>query len=407
MLTSIPTADPTWRSMSDNSLAATSVVTAKQTSPPTEPQSGGVASTANKSPAPEKRRTILRRLVPAALIASVVGGAAYAGFEYWTQWRFEVSTDDAYVQADVVSIAPQVAGNITSLLVNDNQHVKAGQVLAIIDQSDYRAAVDQATAGVQQAQAAITTNEAEIAQQKAVISEAQATIDSDKAAEVFAAQNNQRFGTLANEGYGSVQNEQQATSQIASAKATVAKDEASLDAAQKQVVTLTDQLKQARAMLAQSQATLQQAQINLGYTTITSPVDGVIGDRTVRMGQYVQPGTQLLAVVPLAKTYVVANFKETELADVHHGQPVSIEVDTFSDDAVRGYVDSIAPASGQEFALLPPDNATGNFTKIVQRVPVKIYIDPGDPFAGRLRPGMSVIATIDIRSVPSVRRQTP
>ncbi len=407
MLTSISTADPTWRAARDNSFAAAGIPTAKQQSYPAELPSKGAAGMLGKPPAPKKRLRIPRHLVPAVLITAMVAASGYAGWKYWTEWRFEVSTDDAYVQADVVSIAPQVAGNVTSMLVNDNEQVKAGQVLAIIDQRPYQAAVDQAKANVEQAQAAIATNEAEIEQQKAVVSEAQATIEADKAAEVFAEQNNKRYGTLANEGFGSVQDEQQAVSQIASAKANVAKDEAALDAAQKQIVTLTAQLKQARAMLAQSEATLRQAQINLGYTTITSPVDGVIGDRTLRVGQYAQPGTELLAVVPLASIYVIANFKETELADVHHGQAASLEIDTFSDAAVRGYVDSIAPASGQEFSLLPPDNATGNFTKIVQRIPVKIYIDPRDPYAGRLRPGMSVIATIDIRKSASARGQTP
>ncbi|HEY9212642.1 MAG TPA: HlyD family secretion protein, partial [Ancylobacter sp.] len=294
-------------------------------------------------------------------------------------------------------IAPQVAGNIATLLVDDNQPVKAGQVLAVIDQRDFQAAVDQAKAGVEQSQAAIATTTAELAQQQAAINEAQATIDADKASEVFAEQNNQRFGTLAKDGYGSVQNAQQATAQVASAKALVTKDVAALDAAQKQIATLTAQLAQAKATLAQSQAVLQQAQINLGYTTITSPADGVVGDRTLRLGQYVQPGTQLLAIVPLARTYVVANFKETELAQVRAGQPVDISVDTFDGEVVHGFVNSLAPASGQEFALLPPDNATGNFTKIVQRIPVKISIDPADPLAGKLRPGMSVTATIDIR----------
>ncbi len=142
---------------------------------------------------------------------------------------------------------------------------------------------------------------------------------------------------------------------------------------------------------------MQQARINLGYTTITSPVDGVVGDRTLRLGQYVQPGTQLLAIVPLAKIYVVANYKETQLAEVRAGQPVVLEIDAFPGKRVRGRVDSLAPASGQEFALLPPDNATGNFTKIVQRIPIKIAVDSSDPLAGKLRPGMSVTATIDTR----------
>ncbi|MBS0251936.1 MAG: HlyD family secretion protein [Proteobacteria bacterium] len=352
-----------------------------------------------------------RHILIAAVAAAIIGGGIYAGWKYWTEWRFEVSTDDAYVQADVVAIAPQVSGDISALYVDDNQHVKAGQVLAVIDQRDYKAAVDQAKAGVKQAEAVIATDQAQIVEQQAVVSEAEATIKADEATEKYAEQNDKRFGTLANEGYGSVQAEQQAASQIGTAQATLAKDKAALTAAQKQIVTLTAELRQARAMLSQNNATLEQAEINLGYTTITSPVDGIIGDRTVRVGQYAQPGTELLAVVPLKKAYVVANFKETELAEVRPGQPVTIAVDTFDDETVQGYVGSIAPASGQEFALLPPDNATGNFTKIVQRIPVKIYIDPNDPFAGKLRPGMSVIATIDThRKTPAsapVAKQAP
>ena len=154
-------------------------------------------------------------------------------------------------------------------------------------------------------------------------------------------------------------------------------------------------------MVAQQEANLHQAELNLGYTTITAAVDGTVGVRTVRAGQYVQAGTQLMAVVPLHAVYVVANFKETQLTDVKPGQPVTIGVDTFPDAIVHGTVDSIAPASGQEFALLPPDNATGNFTKIVQRVPVKLRIDPQDPLLGRLRPGMSVEPTIDTRGAPA------
>ncbi len=383
-------------------IAALNIETAERTQPPKD-LPAGVAGVADHAPPPAKRGPFLRHLLLAALATTAIGGGTWAGWTYWTDWRFDVSTDDAYVQADVVSIAPQVAGNIASLFVGDNQHVKAGQVLAIIDQRDYQAAVDQAKAGVQQAQAAITTNEAQIAQQQANISEVKATIEADKAAEVFAEQNNQRYGKLAADGYGSVQNAQQAQSQIASTKAVVAKDEAALDAAQQQIMTLNAQLAQAKAALARSRAVLQQAEVNFGYTTLTSPVDGVVGDRTLRVGQYAQPGTELLAVVPLAATYVVANYKETQLADVHAGQPVSLAVDTFPGVTVRGFVDSLAPASGQEFALLPPDNATGNFTKIVQRIPVKIDIDPSDPLAGRLRPGMSVTPTIDTHTT-SVRK---
>ena len=344
--------------------------------------------------APPTRR--LRRILLTAAAAAAFCAATYAGREYWTVWRFQELTDDAYVQADVVAIAPKVTGYLTTVSVGDNQRVKAGDVLAVIDQRDYQAAVDQATADVAVAQAAIGTIKAELDEQNALIDEANATIKADQATAVYAEQNNQRFGTLAKSGYGTIQDAQQAASQIASANAQVAKDNAALQAARTQVETLNAQLAEASATLQHNQAVLNQAELNLGYTVLRAPVDGVVGARQLRVGLYVQPGMQLLAVVPLAQTYIVANYKETQLADVEPGQPVSIDVDTFNGVSVRGTVDSVSPASGQEFALLPPDNATGNFTKIVQRIPVKIAIDRTDPLAGRLLPGMSVTATIDV-----------
>jgi len=349
------------------------------------------------APPPGRARMSVLRcgLIGAAAIAALVVGAGL-GWEYWTAWRFEEATDDAYVQADIVTIASQVAGYLATVNVTDNQPVKAGDVLATIDQRDYRAAVDQAKADVAAAEASIRSIEAQLVEQHALIDEANATTEADKALEIFAEQNNKRFGTLADTGYGTVQDAQQAESQIGAAAGTVAKDKAALEAAKAEVGTLQAQLAGARATLEHNQAALEQAEINLDYTTLRAPVDGVVGMRQLRVGLYVQPGTQLLAVVPLARTYVVANYKETQLADVKPGQPVRIDVDTFAGVPVRGSVQSIAPASGQEFALLPPDNATGNFTKIVQRIPVKIAIDRTDPLAGRLLPGMSVTTTIEI-----------
>jgi membrane fusion protein (multidrug efflux system) len=180
-------------------------------------------------------------------------------------------------------------------------------------------------------------------------------------------------------------------------QATLDHDRAAVAAAEKQIDVLNTQLAEARAILGFKQAGLQQAELNEGYTTITAPVDGTVARRTVRVGQYVQAGTQLMGLVPLQAVYVVANYKETQLTDVRTGQPVALQVDTFPGATVRGVVNSIAPASGQEFALLPPDNATGNFTKIVQRIPVKITIDPDDPLIGQLRPGMSVEPTINTK----------
>jgi membrane fusion protein, multidrug efflux system len=344
--------------------------------------------------APPRR---LRRILLGAVAALALCAVAYAGEQYWIVWRFQESTDDAYVQADVVTIAPKVTGYLATVSVADNQPVKAGDVLAVIDQRDYQAAVDQAKADVAVAQASIGSIKAQLDEQNALIDEANATIKADEATAVYAEQNNQRFGTLAKTGYGTVQDAQQAASQIASANAVVAKDKAALQAAQTEIETLNAQLGEANATLQHNQAALDQAELNLGYTVLRAPVDGVVGMRQLRVGLYVQPGMQLLAVVPLAETYIIANYKETQLADVEPGQPVSIDVDTFDGVSVRGKVDSVAPASGQEFALLPPDNATGNFTKIVQRIPVKIAIDRTDPLAGRLLPGMSVTATIDIK----------
>ncbi|MCX5495718.1 HlyD family secretion protein [Kaistia dalseonensis] len=345
---------------------------------------------------PAPKPLIARRAILAVAVIAVLGVGAYLGWQYWAVWRFEQATDDAYVQADVVAIAPQVAGYLASVEVADNQHVKAGDVLATIDQRDYQAAVDQASADVAQAQAAIAGVGAELNEQHALISEATATINADQAAELYAEQNNRRFGTLATNGFGTVQDAQQATSQINAAKATVTKDQAALAAATAQIDTLNAQRAAAEATLQHNQAALDKAKLNLGYTVLRAPVDGVVGMRQLRVGLYVQPGQQLLALVPLGQTYIVANYKETQLADVYPGQPVRIDVDTFAGTPVRGKVQSIAPASGQEFALLPPDNATGNFTKIVQRIPVKIAIDRTDPLAGRLLPGMSVTTTIEV-----------
>jgi membrane fusion protein (multidrug efflux system) len=342
-----------------------------------------------------KRRSRTPLLVGASLI--VFAGAAYFGWQYWTVGRFEVSTDDAYVQADNVTIAPRVSGYIDAMLVGDNEMVKTGQVLARIDDRDFKVALDQARADVTAAEAAVASKQASLDMQQSIIDGAQATVDVDQANQTFAEQDDRRYASLADTGYGTLQNAQQAASRIAAARATVARDAASLVTATKQVDLLKADLAQAKATLAHDQAVQRQAEVNLSYTTITAPASGVVGNRTLRVGQYVQAGAQLVAIVPTSAVYVIANFKETQLTDVRPGQPAEIGVDMFPGVVAHGRVDSLAPASGQEFALLPPDNATGNFTKIVQRIPVKITLDPGSPLADQLRPGMSVYPTIETR----------
>jgi membrane fusion protein (multidrug efflux system) len=231
-----------------------------------------------------------------------------------------------------------------------------------------------------------------------VIDAAKATVGVDQATATFAGQENKRYTDLAATGYGSVQNAQQAQSRIAGAQAAIQRDTANLASALKQVDLLEAEIVQSNATLAHAEAVQSQAELNLDYTSIVAPIDGVVGNRTLRTGQFVQAGTQLMSVVPVAGAYVVANFKETQLTDVHEGQTVDIAVDMFPGQIVHGRVDSIAPASGQEFALLPPDNATGNFTKVVQRIPVKIALNRDNNSPVELRPGMAVIPTIETRA---------
>jgi membrane fusion protein, multidrug efflux system len=346
----------------------------------------------------------LRKVLMAGAAVAVLAGAAWYGFDYWTVGRYLVSTDDAYVQADNTTIAPKVSGYLSEVLVGDNERVKAGQVLARVDPRDFAVVLDQAGADVAAARAAITSKEAQLGVQQAVIDAATATVDVDQATANFAAQENKRYTDLASTGYGSVQNAQQAQSRIAGAKAAIARDTANLASALKQVDLLKAEIVQANAALLRTQAAQRQAELNVEYTSITAPIDGIVGNRTLRTGQYVQAGTQLMSVVPAAGAYVVANFKETQLTDVRAGQPVDIAVDMFPGQVVHGRVDSVAPASGQEFALLPPDNATGNFTKVVQRIPVKIALDADNGAGIELRPGMSVIPTIETKSQALDRR---
>jgi membrane fusion protein, multidrug efflux system len=338
-----------------------------------------------------------RQLLMVSAAAAVLTGAAWGGWNYWTIGRFQVSTDDAYVKADTTVIAPKVSGYLREVLVGDNEPVAAGQVLARIDERDFKVALDQAKADVAAARASIASKQAQLETQQTVIDAARATLDVDTATATFAHQENKRYTDLAATGFGSVQNAQQAQSRIAGAKATTLRDVANLASAIKQVDLLKADINQAAAALARTEATQSQAELNLGYTTIIAPIEGVVGNRTLRVGQFVQAGTQLMAVVPADGAYVVANFKETQLTGVRKGQAVAIGVDMFPGRVVHGHIDSIAPASGQEFALLPPDNATGNFTKVVQRIPVKISLDH-DNAAIDLRPGMSVTPTIETRT---------
>jgi membrane fusion protein (multidrug efflux system) len=350
------------------------------------------------------KRGWARKLLIGTAAGAVLAGAAYYGHDYWTTGRFVVSTDDAYVQADSVAISPKISGYLSAVAVSDNEPVRAGQVLARVDDRDYAVALRQAEADVEAAKAAVAAKNAAIDTQQATVASANATIEVDHANQTFAEQENTRYAQLAANGNGTVQNAEQAASRVSGARAAVQRDVAARLAATSQVETLKAELAQAGAALDHAIAVRDQAKLNLEYTIIVAPADGVVGNRTLRVGQYVQAGTQLMNIVPRAQSYVVANFKETQLTDVRPGQPVDIDVDMFPGRVLHGHVDSLSPATGQTFALLPPDNATGNFTKIVQRLPVKIVLDADSAGTGELSPGMSVTPSINTKPVAPITR---
>jgi membrane fusion protein, multidrug efflux system len=350
----------------------------------------------------------MRRWFKRALFSLFVvlgaGAAGGFGYHYWTVGRFREATNDAYVKADSTTIAPKISGYIAEVLVEDNQPVRAGQVLARIDAHDFQTALDEAAADVAAAHADIANIDAQIALQQSVIAQAEATIAADQAALAYAKEEAQRDHRLVGSGAVTVKSTQQADSDYQQRGALLRRDQAALVAARQQRTVLETARAKAETQLQHNEAVRRQAALNLGYATITSPIAGMVGARSLRVGQYVQAGTQLMAVVPLQSVYVVANFKETQLTDVRDGQPAEISIDGFPGVTLKGHVDSLAPASGLEFALLPPDNATGNFTKIVQRIPVKIVLDADPALAGLLRPGMSVESVIDTKATVLARK---
>jgi len=343
----------------------------------------------------------------ALALALTLGIAAVAdlGYDYLTTGRYLESTDDAYVKADSTIISPKVSGYIAQVLVGDNQPVKAGQLLARIDDRDFKAALDQAHADVAASEAAVRNLEAQIALQQPIIEQGTADVAAAEANLQFAQEEQVRYDGLMKTGSGTIQRAQQTDAALREKIAQLQHGKSGLLAAQRKVDVLTTERAKAVAQLDRARAVEAQAALNLSYTKITAPVEGTVGARSLRVGQFVQAGTQLMAVVPLDGVYVVANFKETQLTHVRNGQPVEIQIDSFHGTKLRGHVDSLSPASGLEFALLPPDNATGNFTKIVQRVPVKIVLDD-HTLTGLLRPGMSAEPTVDTKATVLAERET-
>jgi membrane fusion protein (multidrug efflux system) len=349
------------------------------------------------------RRTIKRAALALAVVLGLAAAADF-GHYYLTVGRYLETTDDAYIKADSTIIAPKVSGYIADVLVGDNEKVKAGQLLARIDDRDFRTALNQAKADVAASEAAVRNLNAQIELQEPLIQQQAAEVDAAEANLKFAQEERSRYDDLMKSGSGTVQRAQQTDAALRAQTAQLQQGKSGLIAANKKVEVLSTQRAQAVAQLDHARAVEQQAALNLSYTEITAPVDGTVGARSLRVGQYVQAGTQLMAVVPLDAVYVVANFKETQLTNVRNGQPVELQVDSFHSTTLKGHVDSLSPASGLEFALLPPDNATGNFTKIVQRVPVKIVLDD-QSLKGLLRPGMSAVPTVDTKATVIAERE--
>ena len=327
------------------------------------------------------------------VIALGLSGLVIWGVTCWALAFRSVSTDNAFVQADITSIAPKVAGYITEVPVTDNSPVKAGDVLFVIDTRDYMAKAEQASANVRAAESTVANVEAAILLQHSVIGQAEAQLAIAEAVQKRAAQEHARQSRLRREKATTERNFEDSLRDKAQADAALSGAKSSLGVQTKQLDVLAAQLSSARAGLDQAKANLSLARLDLEHCRVCAPVDGVIGNRKARVGRYVTPGTTLLDLVPVDSVWVVANFKETQLESLSIGQHVKIIADGYPKTPLRGTVDSFAPGSGAAFSLLPPDNATGNFIRVVQRVPVKITIDD-NLLKGVLVPGLSVRVTV-------------
>ncbi len=357
---------------------------------------GGITKPGATSPG--RRRHNARRIALVAASLAVLTGATWYGHDWWTVGRFTETTDDAYVGADVTPISPHVAGFVRQVLVTDNQHVQAGQILLRFDPSDFQEALNHAEAVLLAQQAALDNLQARRVQQQSAIDGATADLAAKQAQADFAAQDADRYRALALTAAGSRQNAEKTLAENRAARAAVTASQATLQAARQQLAVLDTELAQAKANRVQAEADVRTARLNLGYTDITAPITGYVGDRSAQVGAYVAAGNNLLSVVPASGLWVDANFKEDEIARMKPGDPATIVADVLSGRTFHGHVESLAPATGAVFSVIPPQNATGNFTKIVQRVPVRIALDGDAAELGMLRPGLSTTVSVDLRT---------
>ncbi len=363
------------------------------------------AQTAESSP-PQRTSPLknprVRLILLAVLVAAIVGG----GLWYWrnqTYGKYQQSTNDAYVQSDAVIVSSKLSGRVERVLVTDNQWVRKGDPLVEIDGREYQAQVSQAEAQIGVADANAEGVRAQIREQQAAIDSAEAQLAAATSSHAFARNEVARYAPLAASGAETGERLAQLRDQERQAAAQVASTRAQLVAARRRVGTLSAQIGQAQSQRRAAEAQLSAAGVNQGATVIRASVDGRVGSKTVQPGQFVQPGVRLMSIVPVQQIYVNANFKETQLGLMRIGQPVSVSVDALEGVRIHGRVESFSPGTGAQFSLLPPQNATGNFTKIVQRVPVRIAIDVGPETRKLLIPGMSVEVSVDTRSAKGAR----
>jgi membrane fusion protein (multidrug efflux system) len=338
-----------------------------------------------------------KNLVIAGVALLVALGGAWYAHDWWTVGRFIDSTDDAYVGGDITVIAPKVAGFIAEVAIADNQPVHAGDLLVRLDDRDYRAALAKAEGAVAAAQAALANLDASRRLQDAVIAQARAEVTASDAETARTQFDVVRYRQLATEQFASAQRFQQADADHKKGIAAGDRSRAALSAAQRQIDVIDTAKQQAQAALAQAVAERDLARLNLSYTELRAPIDGTIGNRSARPGAFASVGAQLMSLVPARGLWVDANFKESQLAGMRPGLPATITADVLPGEVFHGHVVSLAPATGAQFSVLPPENATGNFTKIVQRVPVRILLEGDAAVLGRLRPGLSVTAEVDER----------
>lgn len=346
--------------------------------------------------------TTTRKRLPMIIAGAVAIALLAGGTVWWINKQNWEKTDNAFVEADSVMIAPRISGQVVEVLVHDNQQVQAGQIVARLDDADALSALAEAEANLASLNAAVGQVDAQLEQQQAAIAARAASVDQSRTQANLAQKEVDRYGRLAQQGWVSSQRMDTQRAQADTARASVAQAQAALTAEQRTLGVLSSNREQSSAAVQKAQAAVDQAKLTVERTVIRAPIAGTIGARSVRVGQVVAAGSQLMSVVPTADTYVVANFKETQIGRMRLGQRVEIKADAFPDQKITGRIDSFSPATGAEFALIPVENATGNFTKVTQRVPVRISID--DAASQNLRAGLSVHVAVDLKTAPEAAK---